>query len=133
MARKGILWAVAPQAAILGIIQPKFTERVFAHHMTVAFGVTEEEVKDLIGREVTVKVAGSAHNGEIQALVIDPPMWLAKHIRNRHPHITISSNGAAPVKSNDMLASEDTDFFLYDLAVMDRPELAMRIEWSPFK
>lgn len=128
MARKGILWAVAPQEAILAIHAPLFTERVFAHHVTLAFGVTEEEVAEHIGKRFTGAVTAMAWNNDIQALRVELPADIAPLCGNNDPHITVSSNGVPPVKSNDMLAGEH-GFILYP----NPKQLDMVIEWSPFK
>ena len=74
-----------------------------AHHMTIKFGPSADEVAALpVGEPVTLEVVGYANSGEIQAVVVRPH---GVESANRIPHVTVATDGAtSPVKSNDLLA-----------------------------
>lgn len=74
-----------------------------AHHMTIKFGPSVDEVAALpIGEPVTLEVVGYANSGEIQAVVVRPH---GVESANRIPHVTVATDGVtSPVKSNDLLA-----------------------------
>lgn len=77
--------------------------RRIAHHMTIRFGPSADEVAALpVGEPVTLEVVGYANSGEIQAVVVRPH---GVESANRIPHVTVATDGAtSPVKSNDLLA-----------------------------
>lgn len=74
-----------------------------AHHMTIKFGPSADEVAALpLGEPVTLDVVGYANSGEIQAVVVRPHGVASA---NRIPHVTVATDGTTPpVKSNDLLA-----------------------------
>lgn len=74
-----------------------------AHHMTISFGPSADEVAALpVGEPVTLEVVGYANSGEIQAVVVRPH---GVDSANRIPHVTVATDGVtSPVKSNDLLA-----------------------------
>jgi hypothetical protein len=79
--------------------------RRIAHHMTIKFGPTVDEVAALpVGKPVTLDVVGYANSGEIQVVVVRPRGVAST---NRIPHVTVTTDGAtSPSKSNDLLAED---------------------------
>ncbi len=77
-------------------------EKVHAHHMTIKFKPTAEEIeKTPVGKKVKLKVIGWAADEKAQAVLVDPGIPSA----NKHPHITMSvATGVNPAYSNELLA-----------------------------
>jgi hypothetical protein len=124
---KGILMAVVSDiAALVAAVTPAH-EKIHAHHVTLAFGVTADaaDVLDLVGREINV-VAFDAVNGDgVQAIRVKLPDGIP--CGNAHPHITVSTaDGVPPVKSNELCAT---------VPAADTLEMTIpcRIEFVPFK
>lgn len=124
---KGILWAVVTDmAALVAAVAPAH-EKVHAHHVTLAFGVTADaaDVADLIGLDITVIGFDTVVNDGVQAVRVKLPVGIP--CGNDHPHITIScADGVPPVKSNELCATVPAANTL-DMAI------PCRIEFSPFK
>lgn len=82
-------------------------EKPFAHHMTVKFKPTDEDVAKfapMIGKEVQLKVIGFAANEKGQAVKVESQDIESA---NANPHITISCAGnVTPVYSNELLSVE---------------------------
>ncbi len=80
---------------------PPLYPKVFAHHITVAFKPTTEvydQYKSYIGSLVTLSVYGYAHDEKCEAVVVKTDV-----LKNTESHITISTNGVAPVYSKTLL------------------------------
>ncbi len=81
---------------------PPLHEKVYAHHVTVAYKPTatiyKEYEKDL-GTPVSLTVYGYAHDEKGQAVVVRSDFLKG----NKLHHITISTKGVAPVYSNVLL------------------------------
>jgi hypothetical protein len=78
--------------------------RIFAHHMTIKFKPTPEEIVagPVIGSGVALKVTGWAADERGQAVLVNPGGVVST---NAHPHISISTApGTSPVYSNELLA-----------------------------
>lgn len=86
-------------------------EKVFAHHLTVAFrpGMDQEgELSAFLGRQVEMEVQGWARDEKGEAVLVKLPDWLADYCQNDYPHVTVScAEGVKPVYSNDLLAEAD--------------------------
>jgi len=81
----------------VGPLHPK----VKAHHMTIKFKPSEDEVKALsIGSPTSLKVVGYAQDDKGQAVLVKPQ---GVRSTNRHPHITVAVDGVSPAYSNDLL------------------------------
>ncbi|OGZ12241.1 MAG: hypothetical protein A3C93_03720 [Candidatus Lloydbacteria bacterium RIFCSPHIGHO2_02_FULL_54_17] len=80
---------------------PPAHERVVAHHMTIAFGPDQEEVRATpLGEEVELTVVGEAVDEKAQAIVVESPLSKAEI-----PHITVSvAEGISSSYSNELLA-----------------------------
>jgi hypothetical protein len=76
---------------------------VYAHHMTIKFQPTAEQVQALpLGRKTTVKVVGWAADERGQAVLVAPQ---GVQSANANPHITMACQaGTEPVYSNALLA-----------------------------
>jgi len=76
-------------------------KKVFAHHMTIKFKPSDEEVEQLpIGEPATLRVIGWAADEQGQAVLVQPSVPSS----NKHPHITVATDGTSPVYSNKLLA-----------------------------
>jgi hypothetical protein len=73
-----------------------------AHHMTLKFDPSQEDLKDFpLGEPGVVKVVGYAADEKGQAVLVrsNTPS------RNQHPHVTIAvAPGVSAAYSNDLLA-----------------------------
>lgn len=79
--------------------------KMFAHHMTVQFRPTEEQIRDFIPKqECALQVIGYAHDDKAQAVLVKPSCAYGVKCQNAHPHITISTEYTSPVYANDLLA-----------------------------
>ena len=83
-------------------------ENEFAHHMTIKFRPTPEEVLALpVGEKVSLRVMGYAQDEKGQAVVVSPVGVVSS---NDIPHITISTSNTeddkkvSPVYSNELLS-----------------------------
>lgn len=78
--------------------------RSFAHHLTLKFKPTPEEVKALpIGDTVTFQILGYGADEKAQALLCSVPAGLT--CDNANPHVTVAvAEGVSPVYSNELLA-----------------------------
>jgi len=77
---------------------PPIHRKVYAEHMTIAFGDEAKKFPtELLGEEVSLTVVGYAHDDEAQAVVVE-----GYPSKKKIPHITISCNNA-PKNSNIML------------------------------
>lgn len=75
-------------------------EDTFAHHMTIKFKPSNDEVGVLpIGATVDLKVAGYVDTPEVQAVVVR-----GLNSTNDVPHITVATDGGKPFRSNKALA-----------------------------
>ena len=75
--------------------------RKYAHHTTLKFGPSEEDMKRLpIGEKASVQVVGWAANAKGQAVVIK-----GLESATAIPHITVAMGGSVPPQySNNLLA-----------------------------
>lgn len=82
-----------------------FLNKIFAHHMTVKFKPSIEDVilyNTMLGRKITMKIVGFNANDKGQAVLVKPQGLTSSNI---HPHITIScAENITPVYSNELLA-----------------------------
>ena len=89
------------RAALISAFPPKHP-KVLAHHMTIAFKPSDEEMDMLpLGQLIKLRVVGHAVDGFGQAVVVEPVGVVSK---NAVPHITISVDKKSPVYSNELLA-----------------------------
>jgi hypothetical protein len=81
---------------------PTLHGKVWAHHMTIKFKPTAEELEATpIGQKVKLRVIGWAADEKGQAVLVAPEGISSS---NEHPHITISTApGTSPVYSNSLL------------------------------
>lgn len=87
------------QALLLVKFPPKF-KKVIAHHITYAFGVSEDAP---LPPKASVKVVGYASNENIECVVVEVG-GTSKRADGSTYHITLSHNEKAkPVQSNDLL------------------------------
>ena len=77
--------------------------KTFAHHMTIKFKPTEEEINALpLGEKATLQVIGWGSDEKGQAVMVAPH---GVESANKIPHITIAcAPGTSPAYSNDLLA-----------------------------
>ncbi len=75
--------------------------KTFAHHMTVKFKPTAEEVADFanMGGPVALQVIGWAASNSVQAVVVK-----GHSSANEIAHITVATDGTPPFKSNELLS-----------------------------
>jgi hypothetical protein len=87
------------------VVNIPILDQPFAHHMTVKFKPTEEDViafSPIIGQEVKLQVVGYAADDKGQAVLVNSEL----KSNNANPHITIScATGITPVYSNELLSS----------------------------
>lgn len=89
------------RAALLSAFPAKHP-KVLAHHMTIAFKPTEDEIAGLpLGQLIKLRVVGHAADEYGQAVAVEPVGVVSK---NAAPHITISVDKKSPVYSNELLA-----------------------------
>lgn len=105
--RKAIYSAVfltpESQEALLNWWPYDLLSKKFAHHMTIKFKPSPEDILSLpLGKEVELKIIGLAVDEKGQAVAVDSDL----PVDNAIPHITISTDGTSPVYSNELLASE---------------------------
>ena len=78
-------------------------DKLFAHHMTLKFKPTPEEVANLpLGKTVMLKIVGWAADERAQAVLMqtDVPS------NNANPHITISTDSTtSPAYSNELITN----------------------------
>jgi hypothetical protein len=75
--------------------------KVFAHHMTIKFKPSPDEVKDLpIGAPVNLRIIGWAADDQGQAVAVQPQ---GVRSSNRIPHVSVAMSGVSPVYSNELL------------------------------
>ena len=112
--------------------------KVAAHHMTIEFfdkkdkkalkreGKPEAniltEYADLIGRTVVLDIIGYAHDDKGMAVLVEPRGALANLVKNKHPHITIATNGIGAKYSNELLEKGEI--------VTARGSLQARVGWK---
>lgn len=86
--------------ALLATFPPVHAKPI-AHHMTIAFGPSSDEVSATpVGEEVDLTIVGVAEDEKAQAVVVESPLS-----KNAIPHITISvADGVSPVYPNELLA-----------------------------
>lgn len=76
--------------------------KILAHHMTIAFKPSDDDVQSLpLGQLIKLSVVGYAEDEFGQAVVVQPHGVAS---RNAIPHITISVDKKSPVYSNELLA-----------------------------
>lgn len=80
---------------------PPIHSRPIAHHMTITFNPSPDEVSETpAGDEVFLTIVGVAEDEKAQAVVVNSPLST-----NKISHITISvADGVSPVYSNELLA-----------------------------
>lgn len=72
----------------------------FAHHMTIKFKPSEEEIESTpFNEKATLKIIGWASDERGQAVLVEPSIPSS----NQFPHITVATNGVGPVYSNKLL------------------------------
>ena len=90
------------RAALLSAFPAKHP-KVLAHHMTIAFKPTDDEIAALpLGQLIKLRVVGYAEDEYGQAIAAEPVGVVSK---NAIPHVTISVDKKSPVYSNELLAS----------------------------
>lgn len=78
--------------------------KIYAHHMTVVFKPTEEQIRDFaLKQECTLRVIGYAHDAQCQAVVVRPSCAYGIACQNAYPHITIATEFTPPGYSNELL------------------------------
>ncbi|HEY9855349.1 MAG TPA: hypothetical protein V6D05_06390 [Stenomitos sp.] len=122
---RGIFWAkLVDRQQLLSRIDPCY-RRVFADHVTLqAKTDLTPELRRLLGRQTRAHVRGVAWDEQIQAVEVDLPPELVAWCQNDHPHITVSSDGTPPVRSNDMLEHAHQEIpcdFWIDLELQFKP------------
>lgn len=77
--------------------------KVIAHHVTIKFKPTPEELASLpVGEPASVRVIGYASDSKAQAVVVDGLKVMGGAI----PHVTVATaNGVSPVYSKELLAN----------------------------
>jgi hypothetical protein len=76
--------------------------KVLAHHMTIKFRPSDDEVVDLpVGQSVGLKVVGYAEDDKGQAVLVKP-----QGVRSTKsvPHITVAVNGVSPAYSDNLVS-----------------------------
>ena len=81
-------------------------DKTFAHHTTLKFKPSAEEVSALpLGKKVQLRVVGWGADAKGQAVVVDLQDAEVQSA-NAHPHITVAVGpGGSPAYSNELLAS----------------------------
>ena len=102
------------RSALLSCVPPCH-ETVYASHMTLVFHPRRDDVNlALIGKEASVQVLGSADDGRVQAVVVEPKNDQLT-VANLIPHVTISTGpGAKPKQANDLLLNWTKSFHPID-------------------
>jgi len=77
--------------------------KVYAHHVTIQFKPTPEELASLpIGEPASVRVIGYAFDSKAQAVVVDG----LKVLTGATPHVTVATaEGVSPAYSKELLAN----------------------------
>jgi hypothetical protein len=103
--RRGILWLSLPEQK--SPVHPIFSQAAEHFHVTLQFGVVENEIPDgILGRTFTVRATENCFGDRIHALRVELPNGIRGVCLNKHPHMTISMlSGVRPVESNVMLQS----------------------------
>jgi hypothetical protein len=103
--RRGILWLSLPEQK--SPVHPIFSQAAEHFHVTLQFGVVENEIPDgILGRTFTVRATENCFNDRIHALRVELPSGIRSVCLNKNPHMTISMlPGVRPVESNVMLQS----------------------------
>ena len=98
---------------------------VFAHHVTVIFGVYKHDCLDMVGKHFVVDITEICQNEKIQALRLELPDELKNDV-NRIPHLTLcADDGVKPKEANEMLEG------LHGAQTM-MGQLEVRLEFTPF-
>jgi hypothetical protein len=103
--RRGVLWLSLPEQK--SPVHPIFSQAAEHFHVTLRFGVFENEIPDgILGRTFTARATENCFNDRVHALRIELPSEIRGVCLNKHPHMTISMlPGVRPVESNVMLQS----------------------------
>lgn len=98
-----------------------FYSSKFAHHMTVMFKPTTEDLSDLpLGDTFALRVVGVAKDDKAMVVVVEPQ---GLKTQERTPHITISTrDGVKPAYSNRLLSK--------GWKKVDGPTVRGRLGWS---
>lgn len=114
----------AGRKTLLANVDLKFAD-MFAHHVTHAFGVTEQ----LPPHADTVRVVAVASNDRVQAVVVKVNGTTERATDGSTYHITMSLDGkvfAKPVESNDLLADSK------NWTAVDPFDVEVEPKWWPF-
>ena len=103
--RRGILWLSLPEQK--SPVHPIFSQAAEHFHVTLRFGVFENEIPDgILGRTFTARATENCFGDRIHALRVELPSGIRSVCLNKNPHMTISMlPGVRPVESNVMLQS----------------------------
>jgi hypothetical protein len=95
----GVFLSPESKKILLEKIPPSYS-KIFAHHLTIKYRPSVEEIKSLsIGKKVTLKITGITEDDKCQAVVVKTDLS-----SNEFPHITISTlEGTQPVYSNELI------------------------------
>jgi len=80
---------------------PSLYPKVFAHHVTIAFKPlveVYEHYEKYLGSPVTLTAYGYAKDEKAEAILVGADIF-----KDEHFHITLSTNGVAPVYSNALI------------------------------
>jgi hypothetical protein len=126
------------KSALLDAVPPKFGTKigkkkspgnVFADHVTIEIDPTEDMLTMFgEGERIPIKVLGECYDEKAQAVIVSLPEFIDSHIRmkDRLPHITISTNrGVSPVYSNE-LVNEGTNFSSINLTIQGHVKFLKR-------
>lgn len=112
-----VLTPSSVEKLLLAVGKPKYA-KVFAHHCTLAYNPTDEQVRSVLefikdGDRVELIPEYLIWNDGVEALVIntilkefpDDAQFPIRYIHstNKVPHITISTDGKPPKESNTLL------------------------------
>ena len=105
---KGTLSIKVDRKEILNKIGEPAYKEVFAHHITLSFGVEfTSEMNEIIGQKYFIWMRRRYTGGGVDCLDVDLPPTLIKWYSGKsRPHITISTDNLPSVKSNDLLSGE---------------------------
>lgn len=84
----------------------KVLPKIFAHHMTIKFKPSPEEVMALpIGQDAGLKIIGWVADEKGQTILVEPEVPST----NSNPHITIATDGTSPVYSNELIQNGEVN------------------------
>ncbi len=95
------------------IDKPQY-KKVYMHHVTIAYKPSEQDILEIEkyvhnGDAIVIKLGRRFWAKGVEAIesqVIVPTTQNIVPIKNKKPHITISTDNKPPVLSNDMLSGE---------------------------